>query len=141
MTSDNDLDVLGLVRRALNCSYEATGALVIPTILLDRAQLGKADEQRRGARLADLILGFFRYFGFYGERSRVAGHGYGDVIKEIQEWYPDDADAIRSRSERELDELDRSGEIFDPGFRRLARMLLEERLVLRQIMRLIHAIL
>jgi hypothetical protein len=139
MIPDNDLDVLGLVRRALESSHQKMGALVVPTILLDRAQLAETNKQRRGAQLANYVVGWFRRNGFYGERSHVGGHGYGSHIKEIQDWYPDDITTIRSRFEHEIAELDKSsrdnlGIVIPPEMREFGRTLLEEDLVLRQVM-------
>ena len=73
---------------------------------------------------------------FYGERSHVGGHGYGSLIKEIQDWYPDDINTIRSRFEHEVAELDKSsrdrfGMVIPSDVREFRRTLLEEKLVLR----------
>lgn len=139
MTPDNDLDVLGLVRRALESSYQEMGAIVVPTVLLDRAQLGEGDEQRRGAELANYVVGWFRRHGFYGDRSHVGGQGYGKNIKEIQDWYPYDITTIRDRFEHEAAERDKAtrerlGMVIPPEVRPTGRRLLEEKLVLRQAM-------
>jgi len=34
----------------------------------------------------------------------MGGHGYGEIIKEIRSWYPDDGDALRSKHKKELDQ-------------------------------------
>jgi len=96
------LDVVDLVTRALRASYESTGALVVPTILLDRTQLGEEDGPRKGAQLADFVLGWFMRNGFHCERSRVGGNGYGDIIKEIQFWYQDTIETLRDQFENKL---------------------------------------
>jgi VRR-NUC domain len=130
----NGLDVVDLVSRALRASHESAGALVVPTILLDRTQLGEEGQRLRGAQLADLVLGWFMRHGFHGERSRVGGHGYGDIIKNMQDWYRDTIATLRDQFEYRLSERDKAGVPYTDALRDFERTLFEEKLVLRQIM-------
>jgi hypothetical protein len=136
---DAGLDVVDLVSRALRASHELAGALVVPTVLMDRGQLGEGDQPRRGADLANFVAGWFQRCGFYAERSNVGGHGYGEIIKEMRDWYPDTSETLRSRREQELARRDRllaefSKPFIDPSIQEFQRKLFEEQLVLREVM-------
>ena len=56
-------------------------------------------EPQRGAKLADAAIGWFERSGLHAIRSHVEGHGYGEVIKEIMDWYPQDIEMLRAEHE------------------------------------------
>ena len=133
------LDVVALVSSALAAGRESAGALVLPTILLDRDQLGEGKRPGRGADLANVVAAWFREYGFYAERSHVGGHGYGENIKEIMFWDRDDSEALRGRFEGKLAQQDALLAELDvppkePSVRKFERELFEEKLALRQVM-------
>ncbi len=131
---DAGLDVATLVTRALGASYELGGALVVPTILLDREQLGEGDQRGRGVGLANVVVAWFREHGFYAERSRARGSGYGDTIKEIQLWYEFTSTYLRDQLEYKLTQYDKFQIPGQDALREFLTEQFEERLLLRTIM-------
>jgi hypothetical protein len=95
MTHPAGLDVVELVSAAIQVGRQVPGALVVPTVLLDRDLLGE-HERQRGAYLADAATGWFIRSGMHAVRSRVGGNGYGELIKTIMGWYPRDIEALRA---------------------------------------------
>ena len=93
--------MVALVSVALMAARNAPGAFVIPTVLLERALL-EEPKPRRGAGLANVAAGWFERAGFNAERSHVGGHGYGEIIKEIRDWYAQDLDVLRAEHEAKL---------------------------------------
>jgi hypothetical protein len=98
MTHPAGLDVVELVSAAIHAGRQVPGALTVPTVLLDRHLLGERKPQR-GPYLANAAAGWFIRNGMHAVRSRVGGHGYGEVIKEIMGWYPRDIEALRVEHE------------------------------------------
>jgi hypothetical protein len=101
VTQPSGLEVAALVSVALTAARNAPGAFVIPTILLDRVLLEES-EPKRGAGLANVAAGWFERAGFHAERSHVGGHGYGEIIKEIMDWYAQDIDVLCAEHEAKL---------------------------------------
>jgi VRR-NUC domain len=101
VTQPSGPDVAALVSVALTAARNAPGALVIPTVLLERALLQERKPQR-GAGLANAAAGWFERAGFHAERSHVGGHGYGAIIKEITDWYAQDIDVVFTEREAKL---------------------------------------
>jgi VRR-NUC domain len=135
------VDVVDIVSRALAASHEAAGVLLIPTILLDRDQLGEGVKRARGPHLVDYVAGWFLAHGFHAARSSVGiGQGYGAIINEIQDWYGSTIATLRSRQKIKLSERTASLEKLNiPVAERSAleeadNWLFEEKLALRQIL-------
>jgi hypothetical protein len=134
------LDVLDIVSRALAASHGAAGALVIPTLLLDRDQLAEGVQRTRGPELVNYVADWFRRYGFHAARSSVGiGQGYGAIIKEILDWYGSTITTLRSQQEAELSKREAVvATLSDSAFARTARelenALFEEKLTLRQTM-------
>jgi hypothetical protein len=101
VTQPSGLDVAALVSVALTAARNAPGAFVIPTVLLERVLLEESEPQR-GAGLASVAALWFERAGFHAERSHVGGHGYGEIIKEIMDWYTQDIDVLRAEHEAKL---------------------------------------
>jgi hypothetical protein len=101
MSRSSGLDVVALVSVALTGARNASGAFVIPTVLLERELLQEREPQR-GAHLADAAALWFERAGFHAGRSNVGGHGYGEIIKEISDWYMQDIDVLRAKYEEKL---------------------------------------
>jgi VRR-NUC domain len=90
-----------LVSVALRAARNAPGAFVIPAVLLERVLLQESEPQH-GAGLATVTAGWFERAGFHAERSHVGGRGYGEIIKEIRDWYAQDIDVLRTEHEAKL---------------------------------------
>ena len=101
MTQPSGLDVAALVSDALTAARNASGAFVIPTVLLERVLLEESEPQR-GARLSNVAVGWFEKAGFHAERSHVGGRGYGEIIKEIADWYEQDISVLCAEHEAKL---------------------------------------
>jgi hypothetical protein len=101
VSQSSGLDVAALVSVALTAAQNAPGASVIPTVLLERVLL-KEREPQRGADLANAAAGWFERAGFHAERSHVGGHGYGEIIKAIRDWYMQDINVVRAEREAKL---------------------------------------
>jgi hypothetical protein len=104
VTQPSGLDVAALVSVALTAARNAPGAFVIPAVLLERVLLEESEPQR-GAGLANVTAGWFQRAGFHAERSHVGGHGYGEIIKEIRDWYTQDIDVLCAEHEAKLASL------------------------------------
>ena len=104
MTHPAGPDVVELMSTAMQAGCQVHGALVVPTVLLDR-ELLRERELQRGAELADAVVGWFERSGLHATRSHVGGHGYGEVIKEIMDWYPQDIEVLRAGHEGKLASL------------------------------------
>lgn len=101
MTQPPGLDVAALVSGALTAARDAPGAFVIPTVLLERVLLDES-APKRGAGLANAAVRWFERVGFHAARSHVGGHGYGEIIKEIRDWYAQDIDVLRAEHKAKL---------------------------------------
>lgn len=101
MTQPSALDVAALIPVALTAARNAPGAFAIPTILLDRVLMGES-RPKRGADLANVAVGWFEKTGFHAERSHVGGHGYGEIIKEIMDWYVQDIGVLYAEHEAKV---------------------------------------
>lgn len=67
-----------IIQRSLSASVAANGAIIFPTMLIDKFHVGQTT-----GKAADQALEYYRSEGLFGERSTRNEYGYGWVIRSL----------------------------------------------------------